>query len=783
MDIPFKTRVCDLLFVNDHTDIAHATAKQLYNAVSKAALQEIYAQWKSEPSAEKSIGYFSAEFLMGRLVESNLMNMNLLKETEALLQEHGVSSAVFEEIPDCALGNGGLGRLAACFLDSAATQGIPLDGYGIRYKYGFFDQYFENGFQKERGDNWTAVGDPWSVRCEEESVIVSFGKQSVRAVPYDMPIIGYGRKKINTLRLWQAEAIDPFDFDLFNQQKYGKAVTERTEAESITAVLYPNDDGEAGKKLRLKQQYFFCSASLKDIFQKYKCQHGQDFTHLHEMCNIQLNDTHPVVSVAECVRLLVEEEGLPFDTALSITRKVFAYTNHTLMPEALETWAIPLFRTVLPQVYRYIVRIDRALERELRTQGVENFSAYRIVDNGVIHMARLAVYLTHSVNGVAKIHTELLKTNVLADWYRLYPKRFNNKTNGITQRRWLALANPELARKITDTIGNRWITDLWHLRELEPYADDGVFLQELREIKRFKKQQLADYLQKRDGITLNTTFILDSQVKRLHEYKRQLLNAFSVLDTYFGIKDGRICEFTPTAYLFGGKAAPGYFRAKAIIKYIHEIAHLINNDADFRDKMQVIVVSDYDVSYAQKIIPATDISEQISTAGTEASGTGNMKFMLNGAVTLGTYDGANIEIVEQVGEENAYIFGARVDEIRELKSANSYDPQRYLNCDENLCRVVNTLIDGTFSDEGTGMFCELYHALTKGASWHRPDHYFLFRDFSEYCEARLRANKDYANTPYFTRKSLKNIAASGFFSSDRTIREYAGDIWNLQEFV
>lgn len=778
MKTPFKVQVENLLCVDHHTDWQHATAKQLYQAVSKAALQELYPRWKKPAAAEKRIGYFSAEFLIGRMVESNLMNMGLLKETQELLEEHGISQRVFEEVPDCALGNGGLGRLAACFLDSAATQGIALDGYGIRYRYGFFDQYFDNGFQKERADQWTDVGDPWSVRCEDESVIVSFGKQQVRAVPYDMPIIGYGAKTINTLRLWQAEAIEPFDFELFNQQKYGKAVGEQTDAESITAILYPNDDSDAGKKLRLKQQYFFCSASLQDLFRRYKDQYGQDFTRLDEAMVIQLNDTHPVVSVAECVRLLVEQEGLPLDTAIGLTRKVFAYTNHTLMPEALERWSIPLFRTVLPQVYRYIARVEKVLERELASKGIEDLTDFRILDNGVIHMARLAVFLTHSTNGVAKIHSELLKSNLFANWYRVYPERFNNKTNGITQRRWLALANPELAQTITNTIGNRWITDLSHLGELNAYVDDPSFLQTLREIKRVKKEQLADYLQKRSGLTLRADFMLDSQIKRLHEYKRQLLNAFSILDTYFGLKEGRIQTFTPTVYLFGGKAAPGYFRAKAIIKYIHEIARLINNDPSVCDKMQVLFVPDYDVSYAQKIIPATDVSEQISTAGTEASGTGNMKFMLNGAVTLGTYDGANIEIVEHAGEENAYIFGAHVEEIRKLKE-EGYDARAYLQRDARLNRVVNTLIDGTFCDEGSGMFADLYNALTQGTSWHAPDHYFLFRDFSEYCEARMRVNSDYADTDRFMRKSLRNIAASGYFSSDRTIGEYAKDIWNL----
>ncbi len=779
MDTNFKQELSQLLRDHAHTTLENATAKQVYEAVSLAALNRIYTQWKNVADTSKRVGYFSAEFLVGRLVESNLLNMGLWEETKDIFESVGIPETMFDEINDPALGNGGLGRLAACFLDSAATKNIPLDGYGIRYRYGLFRQYFENGFQKETADDWLSDGDPWSVRCEQDSVTVSFGKETVRAVPYDMPVIGYGAKTVNTLRLWQSEAVNPFDFELFNQQKYEKAVRKKNEAEAISCVLYPNDDTDIGKKLRLKQQYFFCSASLQDMFRRYQQQEGEDFTRFHEAYTIQLNDTHPVVSIPECIRLLVEQEGLPFDTALAIVRKVFAYTNHTIMPEALEKWSVRLFKTVLPQVYRYVLRLDKALLKELKSKGMTDTERYRIVDGDRIHMARLAIFATHSTNGVAQLHTDLLKTTVLPEWYQLYPERFNNKTNGITQRRWLALANGELAKLITDTIGNRWITDLDHLQELDAYADDPKFLKQLRDIKQYKKEQLAAYIQKREGITLRTDFMLDVQVKRLHEYKRQLLNAFSILDIYFGMKNGRITQFTPTVYLFGAKAAPGYYRAKGIIKYINEIARLINHDPDVTDKMQVIFVTNYDVSYAQKIIPAADISEQISTAGTEASGTSNMKFMLNGAITLGTYDGANVEIVEHAGEENNYIFGARVEEIRRLQQEKRYQPMQYIERNPRLKRVVNTLIDGTFDDEGSGMFRELYDSLTEGASWHEADAYFLFHDFSSYCETRLRLNHDYQDKASFDKKRVKNIAGAGYFSSDRTIEQYAEEIWKV----
>lgn len=776
MEHTFEREIAAALQLDAHTTIEKATAKELYVAVSKAAMARLQDRWQM-PLSGKRAAYFSAEFLIGRMVEANLLNMGLLSDTRALLEQHGVSTAVFEGIEDAALGNGGLGRLAACFLESAATHAVPLDGYGIRYRFGLFKQYFEDGFQREATDDWTAFGDPWSVRREEERVQVRFADQTVWAVPYDAPVIGYGGNTVNTLRLWQAEALCDFDFEAFNAQKYDKAVRERNKAERISAVLYPNDDTDAGKKLRLKQQYFFSAASLCDILRKFKAQYGGDFTKLPEAYAIQLNDTHPTIAIPELLRLLVEQEGVPFDTALSVVRQVFAYTNHTIMPEALETWSIKLFRAVVPQVYRYVVRLQQALTAELTERGITDLTPYRIIDGERVHMARMAIFATHSTNGVARIHSELLKTRALSAWYAVYPERFQNKTNGITQRRWLALANPRLASAITERIGDRWLTEADALEGLTAYADDGEFLAQLREIRAHNKETLADYIRRHEGVELRRDFLLDVQIKRLHEYKRQLLNAFAVLDTYFEFKEGRLPDFTPTAYLFGAKAAPGYFRAKGIIKFINEIAERVNNDPAVRDAMQVLFVSNYNVSYAEKLIPAADVSEQISTAGTEASGTGNMKFMLNGAVTLGTYDGANIEIVEQAGEENNYIFGARVEELEALREG--YNPKAVLNAQPRLKRVVETLVDGTFDDGDTGMFRELYTSLTEGASWHAPDHYFLFRDFEEYCAARARVNRDYRDAEAFARKGLMNIAHAGWFSSDRTICQYAEEIWDV----
>lgn len=767
-----------VLRLDAHKRIETATVKELYNAVSKAALASVDDRW-AHPKKGKRVAYLSAEFLVGRLIYQNLFNMRQLDTVRDLLSRHKVDMRVFEEVEDAALGNGGLGRLAACYLESAATRDIPLDGYGIRYAFGLFRQSLENGFQREEADDWQRFGDPWSRRREDERVAITFGDgQTVWAVPYDTPVIGYDARTVNTLRLWQAEATAPFDFDLFNAQKYDEAVAAKNAAERLSAVLYPNDDTREGKVLRLKQQYFFASASVQDLLRRYKRRWGTRFNHFPEFCAIQLNDTHPVVAIPELIRLLCEE-GLSFTRALNIARATFAYTNHTVLPEALEKWGADLFSEVLPQLVPVVWQIHHALQRELRRRGItgEEAAKYWIVENHTIHMARLAIFASHSVNGVAGLHTELLKTQVLPHWYALYPERFNNKTNGITQRRWLALANPELSALITSKIGSGWVTDLPRLRELERLRDDEGFLGAFAAVKREKKQQLSDFVESRCGVRLNPDWIFDIQAKRLHEYKRQLLNIFGIADTYFGLKDGRITDFTPTVYLFAAKAAPGYFRAKAVIKYINEWARIIAADPDVNDKMQVVFLPDYNVTAAEHIMPAADVSEQISTAGLEASGTGNMKFMLNGAVTLGTFDGANIEIVEQAGRENNYIFGLTADEVTARREG--YDPVALANAEPRIKRVLDTLIDGTTNDGGTGMFRELYDSLTVGASWHSPDYYLLLADFYAYCDARLKTNREYRDRTAFTRKCLLNTAAAGLFSSDRSVEEYAEDIWHV----
>lgn len=778
MDSNFKANVNAVLDLDYGVSIKEANTIQLYNAVSKAAMKSLGKNWSLEANGKK-VCYLSAEFLIGRMIYNNLYNMGLLNQFFELMSENNLDIRIFEDIEDAALGNGGLGRLAACFLDSGATLGITLNGYGIRYKYGLFKQYFENGFQMEMPDDWQRFGDPWSVRKEEEKVRIDFKNQSVYAVPYDTPVIGYGDKKVNTLRLWQAEPIESFDFELFNEQKYDKASKNRNEAEAISSLLYPNDSTNQGKKLRLKQEYFFSSATLQDMIRKYKKKYGDDFNRFSAEYAIQLNDTHPVIAIPEFIRLMMEEEGISFAKALRIAKETFAYTNHTVMSEALEKWNATLFKAVVPQVYKYITMIQKALVKELKTFGkvtTEEQKPYLIIDNNTIHMARLAIYASHSTNGVAQLHTDILKKDALKEWYEIYPERFNNKTNGITQRRWLALANMELSGFITDKIGSSWVTNLDHLKELEKFANDKIVIKQFGDIKRIKKRQLADYIYKKESIRIDPDFIFDIQVKRLHEYKRQLLNAFSILDIYYGLKEGRITEFNPTVFLFGAKAAPGYYRAKGIIKYINEIAKMIDDDASVKDKLKVVFVSNYNVSYAEKLTPAADISEQISTAGTEASGTGNMKFMLNGAVTLGTYDGANVEIVDQAGEENNYIFGARVEDIEAIK--NDYDPMELYKQNPRIKKVLDTLIDGTFDDGGTGMFQELYDSILTGASWHKPDHYYLLLDFLPYCEAKLRVNADYSDTFTFRRKCFLNTANAGKFSSDRTIRDYANEIWN-----
>ena len=604
-------------------------------------------------------------------------------------------------------------------------------------------------------------------------------------MPYDIPVVGYGGQTVNNLRLWQAEAVNSFDFDQFNRNNRPASIAEKNDAEVISAVLYPNDETYEGKVLRLKQQYFFSSASLQDMIRKYKARHGSDFSHFSEEYAIQLNDTHPVVSIPEFLRILVEDEKIELKDAIAYAKDTFAYTNHTIMPEALEKWHTNLFYDVIPEVYNYVIALDKVLQEDLEAKGItgDEQKIYRIICDDQVHMARIAIYATHSTNGVAQIHSDILKDTALHHWYKLYPERFNNKTNGITQRRWLALANQELASFITGKIGDGWITDLFELKKMEQFADDEETLRVFADIKHHKKVELAEYMKKMDGLTVNPDFIFDIQVKRLHEYKRQLLNAFSILDIYFGIKDGRIKDFNPTAFIFGAKAAPGYYRAKGIIKFINEIGRMIAADPEVNQYLSVSFVSNYNVSYAEKLTPAADVSEQISTAGTEASGTGNMKFMLNGAVTLGTFDGANVEIVEQAGEDNNYIFGARVEDLDEIKGKNDgkykYNPRKI--CEENprIKKVLDTLIDGTLDDGGTGMFRDLYSSLIDGAHWHHPDHYFILLDLIPYCDAKLRCNADYSDRKAFAKKCFINMANSGKFSSDRTIKEYASEIWGV----
>ena len=768
-----------------HTTPDKAKPDQLHMALSKAVMAEIADRWQDSLERhrrQRHAYYFSAEFLMGRMIYNNLMCLGVTKEVGELLEESGTSLAAFEEVEDCALGNGGLGRLAACFLDSAATMDLPLDGYGIRYKYGLFKQKIQGGFQLEEADDWTRFGDPWGLRREDEKVIVRFADQTIVAVPYDMPIIGYNTNNIGTLRLWQAEAEKPFDFNLFNEQQYDKSVSAANRAEDISRVLYPNDSTDAGKILRLKQQYFFCSASLQDILRKYKLAYGNDFSHFAEMNAIQLNDTHPVISIPELIRLLTDGENLPFDEALGICKQVFAYTNHTILAEALEKWSQHLMIATIPRVYDIIVKIDEALARELAGMGVpgDKAQSMRIIQRETVHMAHMAIFASSYVNGVAKLHTEILKNDALKDWYAVYPQRFQNKTNGITQRRWLALCNPALSDLLTELLGDEsWKTDLSQLKKLEHYVSDDAIMERVAQIKLDNHKRLADYIWKKDRIQIDPNTCFDIQIKRLHEYKRQFLNILTILELYYEIKEGSLTDFTPTTFIFGAKSAPGYKRAKGIIKLINEVARLIDSDPAVRGILNVVFVSNYNVSYAEKLVAAADISEQISTAGKEASGTGNMKLMANGAVTMGTYDGANIEIFEEAGEENNYRFGATVDEIRDV--AERYNPNWTYNHDRRVKRILDALIDGTLNDGGTGIFRELHDSIVYGSAWHRPDQYFLLLDLDRYLEARKRASNDYKDRLGFARKCWMNICNSGKFSSDRTIAEYAKDIWHIEK--
>ncbi len=751
-------------------NLQEASPQELHEALSHAVMVAISDDWavsKHSRTNSRKAFYFSAEYLIGRLVYSNLYNLGILEELKKVFMNAGVDLSCLEEIEDAALGNGGLGRLAACFLDSAATCNVPLSGYGLRYRFGLFKQKFdENGSQRETADDWTKYGDPWSYRRYSHAVRIAFPDHVVLAVPYDVPVIGYGTKNIGTLRLWQCEAEQELDFDAFNAQDYARALAEKNKAEDITRVLYPNDSTWEGKRLRVKQQYVLSSASLQDILRSYKDAHGTDLSRFADFVTIQLNDTHPAISIPELIRLFMVE-GMTFEQAFAVAQKTFCYTNHTIMTEALEKWNMDLLRSVVPEICDIICRIDAKLKSE-------HPELYILRDN-TAHMAYMSVYVSSYVNGVAEIHSQILKDDLFKDWYRVYPERFQNKTNGITPRRWLGLCNPELTQMVKYRVGGDFLTNLDKLSELKPLIDDDM-VRQFNSIKRLKKEQLAAVIEKNEGVVLNPDFMFDVQVKRLHEYKRQLMNILSVLDIYYRLKDGSLQNFHPTAYIFGAKSAPGYARAKAIIRFINRVAKMINNDPAVKDLLKVVFVQNYNCSYAEHIIPAADVSEQISPAGTEASGTGNMKLMLNGAVTLGTMDGANVEIVREAGLENNYIFGATVEELNSIK--DTYWARGIYDTNPQLRRALDTLVDGTVPTDDEQR--ELYHALLDGASWHRPDHYFVLKDYDSYLETKLRANRDYADRLAFGRKCLMNVASAGKFSSDRTIRQYADEIWHVE---
>lgn len=753
-----------------NTTISTATIKQLYNAVGNL-IEKTIAEKKRDDDFSRRAVYLSAEFLLGRLDLMNLVNLGLYDSVAKTLSDNGRNIKEFESVPDMALGNGGLGRLAACFLDSAATKSIKLDGYGIRYKYGIFKQKIKNKKQTEHPDEWVEYSNFLSVPNEEDKVTVEFKDQTVVAVPFDTAVIGYGGKTVNNLRLWEARAVNEFDYSLFDNGFYQKATEQKIKAESISYVLYPNDNTTNGKKLRLKQEYFMCSATIQDMIRRLK-RNGKDISEFAHFYAVQLNDTHPALAIPELVRLLTNE-GVEFDYALNVAKATFCYTNHTVMPEALEKFGVPLFKSVLPNVFEIIMKINSALKKELKEKGIKDLSGFLIVDNGVIHMAKMATFLSRSINGVAKIHTEIVKNSLLKNWYEIYPERFNNKTNGITQRRWLLLSNPELSHFITARIGDNWITNLPLLSSLKDYQTDLSSISEFRIIKQLKKQELSKYILEKSGEKINPEFIFDIQVKRIHEYKRQLLNALSIMDTYLSLKDGTLKNFTPTAYLIGGKSASGYLRAKSIINLILEIKEKIESDSQMKDLIKVSFLENYNVSYAEKIIPAAEVSEQISTAGMEASGTGNMKFMLNGAVTLGTMDGANIEIVEKAGKENNYIFGLDVDGVRKLEG--HYNPLEIYEENERIRRVLDTLVDGSLK----GDFKDIYDSLLFSNGFEKADKYFVLADFIPYCETRKRLNDDYKDSDLFFKKCLMNTASAGDFSSDETVKKYAREIWKV----
>ena len=790
-------------------NLEEATQQQIFQAVSYAVKDEIIENWLAtqeqyEKDDPKYVYYMSMEFLMGRALGNNMINLTIYDEVKEALEEIGLDINVIEDQePDAALGNGGLGRLAACFLDSLATLGYPAYGCGIRYRYGMFKQKIEDGYQVEVPDNWLKDGNPFELRRPEYAKEVKFGGyvrveydektgrnyykqegyQSVRAVPYDFPIVGYNNNIVNTLRIWDAEAISEFQLDSFDKGDYRKAVEQENLARNIVEVLYPNDNHYAGKELRLKQQYFFISASVQAAVAKYKKNHD-DIRKFYEKATFQLNDTHPTVAVAELMRILLDEEGLTWDEAWEVTSKTCAYTNHTIMAEALEKWPIELFSRLLPRVYQIIEEINRRFVAQIEAKYPGDFEKVRkmaIIFDGQVKMAHLAIAAGYSVNGVAQLYTEILKHQELKDFYEMMPEKFNNKTNGITQRRFLLHGNPLLASWITEHIGDEWITDLPQLSKLKVYVDDPKAQQEFMNIKYQNKVRLAKYIQEHNGIEVDPRSIFDVQVKRLHEYKRQLLNILHVMYLYNQIKDHPEMDFYPRTFIFGAKAAAGYRRAKLTIKLINSVADVINNDASIKNKLKVVFIEDYRVSNAEWIFAAADVSEQISTASKEASGTGNMKFMLNGAPTLGTMDGANVEIVEEVGKENAFIFGLSADEVINYEQNGGYYPENIFNSDQDIRRVLMQLINGEYAPDDPERFREIYDSLLNTKSSDRADTYFILADFRSYADAQKRVEEAYRDEAGWAKMAMLNTACSGKFTSDRTIQQYVDEIWHLQK--
>ena len=801
----FKKNVVNAVKSRYRKTIDEADKQQVFQAVAYTVKDYIIDRWiathkEFEKQDAKTVYYMSMEFLMGRALGNNMINLTCYKGVKEALDELGFDlNAIEDEEPDAALGNGGLGRLAACFLDSLSSLGYPAYGCGIRYRYGMFAQKIVDGYQKEIPDDWLRDGNPFEIKRPEYAVTVKFGGyvrsytdadyhehyvqeayQSVRAVPYDLPVVGYNNNVVNTLRIWDAEPIQQFNLDEFDKGDYQKAVEQENLAKNICEVLYPCDDHYAGKELRLKQQYFFVSASVQSAVAKYKKNHD-DIRKLHEKVCFQLNDTHPTVTVAELMRILMDEKGLSWDEAWSITTKCCAYTNHTIMAEALEKWPIDLFQKLLPRIYQIIEEINRRFVNEVKRMYPDNqekISKMAILYDGQVKMANLAIVAGYSVNGVAALHTEILEKQELKDFYEMMPEKFNNKTNGITQRRFLLHGNPLLADWVTDKIGDGWITDLSKISGLVKYADDEKSRKEFMQIKRENKVRLAKYIKEHNDIEVNPDSIFDVQVKRLHEYKRQLLNILHVMYLYNKIKANPDMDFTPRTFIFGAKAAAGYRRAKLTIKLINSVSDVINNDKSINDKLKVVFIENYRVSNAEIIFAAADVSEQISTASKEASGTGNMKFMLNGAMTLGTMDGANVEIVKEVGEENAVIFGLGADEVIDYEHNGGYNPLDIYNSDEEIRRVLNQLVDGTYSPADHGLFRDLYNALLYDGV---ADRYFILKDFRSYAEAQEKIEAKYRDKDGWAKSVMLNTARSGKFSSDRTIEEYVRDIWHLEK--